>query len=421
MPPTAPTPSPAPPCSPWPRRHPAHRSRVVEVAHGVPFTDVLDARQLAGACLSSAVTTAPGRPGRPLAALPVSALALRAQRPGPRRGGRPAAGRERLPGGTDGRAHGIPRGGVRRAVRTLPQRAAGTRHRGARTSHRGPTPAPGSPADRPRRPAGAPAPTPTAPPASWHRSSTGSRASSRRTWRVAVPSGIGRGRRMTSAATGPASAAGRLAGLPGAGPRGAAARADRPRRVGLPRGRRPRPGGPRRARRRGRRGLSAPGPSPRGAAPLRPAGPSGPDARGHPFTHPARHAVQWCVVDRTGLRAEPSRTCVGCRGSDSWSALLRVVAVTDAASPGQHGPVLLRPDPRHRLPGRGAGCTRDPPASSWQCAARRSDEPCTCRPRSTSRRSASTSGRSTSTSPWKACRPTMHQKSQRTTRRVETL
>lgn len=28
--------------------------------------------------------------------------------------------------------------------------------------------------------------------------------------------------------------------------------------------------------------------------------------------------------------------------------------MTDGASPGQHGPVLLRPDPRHRLPGRGA-------------------------------------------------------------------
>ncbi|MFM6849386.1 MAG: YlxR family protein [Terrabacter sp.] len=63
-------------------------------------------------------------------------------------------------------------------------------------------------------------------------------------------------------------------------------------------------------------------------------------------------AVDSSVADRTGLRAEPSRTCVGCRGSDSWSALLRVVAATDE-DPG-HGPVTLRPDPRHRMPGRGA-------------------------------------------------------------------
>ncbi|MGZ6942381.1 MAG: YlxR family protein [Oryzihumus sp.] len=66
-------------------------------------------------------------------------------------------------------------------------------------------------------------------------------------------------------------------------------------------------------------------------------------------------------TDRTGLRPEapgttphlthgqPTRTCVGCRGTDSWSALLRVVAETDEA-----GATRLVPDPRHRLPGRGA-------------------------------------------------------------------
>ncbi|HEY9496425.1 MAG TPA: YlxR family protein [Intrasporangium sp.] len=59
------------------------------------------------------------------------------------------------------------------------------------------------------------------------------------------------------------------------------------------------------------------------------------------------------MADRTGLRAEPSRTCVGCRGTDSWSALLRVVAAKDADAPGST-PVHLRPDPGHRLPGRGA-------------------------------------------------------------------
>ena len=63
------------------------------------------------------------------------------------------------------------------------------------------------------------------------------------------------------------------------------------------------------------------------------------------------------VADRTGLRpdatrtssGEPTRTCVGCRRTDSWSALLRVVAETDEA-----GAIRLSPDPRHRLPGRGA-------------------------------------------------------------------
>jgi uncharacterized protein len=40
---------------------------------------------------------------------------------------------------------------------------------------------------------------------------------------------------------------------------------------------------------------------------------------------------------------------VGCRRTDSWSALLRVVAET-----GETGAIRLSPDPRHRLPGRGA-------------------------------------------------------------------
>lgn len=72
------------------------------------------------------------------------------------------------------------------------------------------------------------------------------------------------------------------------------------------------------------------------------------------------------VTDRTGTRpgsptdaattpSGPVRTCIGCRGSDSWSALLRVVAGSttgpDAAS---GGVVPVIPDPRHRLDGRGA-------------------------------------------------------------------
>ncbi|WP_345506362.1 YlxR family protein [Terrabacter aeriphilus] len=44
---------------------------------------------------------------------------------------------------------------------------------------------------------------------------------------------------------------------------------------------------------------------------------------------------------------------MGCRGTDSWSALLRVVAATDE-HPGSTPPATLRPDPRHRMPGRGA-------------------------------------------------------------------
>ena len=66
-------------------------------------------------------------------------------------------------------------------------------------------------------------------------------------------------------------------------------------------------------------------------------------------------------TDRTGLRpaassttihtshGQPTRTCVGCRRTDSRSALLRVVAEKDEA-----GAIRLSPDPRRCLPGRGA-------------------------------------------------------------------
>src|SRR4029453_17558442 len=70
---------------------------------------------------------------------------------------------------------------------------------------------------------------------------------------------------------------------------------------------------------------------------------------------PAAGGVDLCVTDRSGLPASvsertPVRMCVGCRRRDSWSALLRVVAVKDE----QNGSVRLAPDPQHRLPGRGA-------------------------------------------------------------------
>ena len=56
------------------------------------------------------------------------------------------------------------------------------------------------------------------------------------------------------------------------------------------------------------------------------------------------------ATDRTGLRpAEPLRTCIGCRGTDSRSALLRVVL-----GPGADGIPVVLPDSERRRPGRGA-------------------------------------------------------------------
>ncbi|WP_344086037.1 YlxR family protein [Nostocoides veronense] len=61
-------------------------------------------------------------------------------------------------------------------------------------------------------------------------------------------------------------------------------------------------------------------------------------------------------TDRTGLRPPavaprtgPTRTCVGCRQTDSRSVLLRIVAGVD-----EQGHPALIPDPAGRLPGRGA-------------------------------------------------------------------
>ncbi|MER7889650.1 YlxR family protein [Micromonospora sp. NPDC048909] len=53
-------------------------------------------------------------------------------------------------------------------------------------------------------------------------------------------------------------------------------------------------------------------------------------------------------------RAQPERTCVGCRQRAPASELLRVVAVGDEAG------YSLRPDPIRRLPGRGANMHPDP-------------------------------------------------------------
>lgn len=49
----------------------------------------------------------------------------------------------------------------------------------------------------------------------------------------------------------------------------------------------------------------------------------------------------------------PQRTCVGCRRKADRSRLLRVVAAGDGSG-APTGVVLLVPDPRTRLPGRGA-------------------------------------------------------------------
>ena len=59
-------------------------------------------------------------------------------------------------------------------------------------------------------------------------------------------------------------------------------------------------------------------------------------------------------TDRTGLRRQqalhvPTRTCLGCRRTDSRSALLRVTARVDDS-----GAVQIVPDVRRRLGGRGA-------------------------------------------------------------------
>ena len=80
--------------------------------------------------------------------------------------------------------------------------------------------------------------------------------------------------------------------------------------------------------------------------------------------HPSRHrgprrprarvSGRLVRTDRTGLRPgspprEPQRTCVGCRGTDSRSALLRVVLGS-----GVDGIPVLHPDPGAVQPGRGA-------------------------------------------------------------------
>ena len=73
--------------------------------------------------------------------------------------------------------------------------------------------------------------------------------------------------------------------------------------------------------------------------------------------------------DRTGLQSDdvaagPIRTCIGCRGRDSRSTLLRIVVETDG-----RGIATAVPDPRQRVPGRGAWL--HPDASCLDLALRR--------------------------------------------------
>lgn len=72
------------------------------------------------------------------------------------------------------------------------------------------------------------------------------------------------------------------------------------------------------------------------------------------MTEPDPAGARLDDVDRTGLQSDvapagPIRTCIGCRGRDSRSTLLRIVVVTD-----DRGETTAAPDPRKCLPGRGA-------------------------------------------------------------------
>ena len=61
-------------------------------------------------------------------------------------------------------------------------------------------------------------------------------------------------------------------------------------------------------------------------------------------------------------RAEPVRTCVGCRNRAATSDLLRIVREPTDGQPaaGSTSAIRLVPDPRGRLPGRGAHLHPDP-------------------------------------------------------------
>ncbi|NKY53571.1 YlxR family protein [Nocardia vermiculata] len=80
-------------------------------------------------------------------------------------------------------------------------------------------------------------------------------------------------------------------------------------------------------------------------------------------------AVQWTQAQRESSVSAPSvhvghrvptrdsgpvRTCVGCRKRELAADLLRVVAQSPGSRPLGDAGVVIVPDPRRRLPGRGA-------------------------------------------------------------------
>lgn len=78
---------------------------------------------------------------------------------------------------------------------------------------------------------------------------------------------------------------------------------------------------------------------------------------------PRCFGLDWRVTQRVMVAAPEwarwVRTCVGCRKRAPASELLRIVAVMDEGD-GASGAVRLVPDPRRRLPGRGAHLHPDP-------------------------------------------------------------
>ncbi|WP_433665426.1 YlxR family protein [Nocardia sp. CA-128927] len=70
---------------------------------------------------------------------------------------------------------------------------------------------------------------------------------------------------------------------------------------------------------------------------------------GERFVDPTGSAVEWTQVQH----AQPIRTCIGCRKRELAADLLRIVARETDTGNGPNSITIL-PDPRRRLPGRGA-------------------------------------------------------------------
>ncbi|MFC9440983.1 YlxR family protein [Nocardia sp. NPDC057030] len=70
---------------------------------------------------------------------------------------------------------------------------------------------------------------------------------------------------------------------------------------------------------------------------------------GERFVDPTGSAVEWTQVQH----AQPIRTCIGCRKRELAADLLRIVARETDTGNGPRSVTIL-PDPRRRLPGRGA-------------------------------------------------------------------